>query len=152
MGLLSGRLSRRNAIPVLAKRFLWCLSATVLVALQVCCGSKCGVFGSGNLCDITILNVSPMQLNFGNQTLGTSSLPQNVTLSATGASASPIQSITTSGDFSETNNCPKSLAPNTNCSVAVVFTPTMTGTRNDQLVITQNSSLSFVVGLTGTAQ
>lgn len=144
---------RECAIPVLTKRFLWCLSATLLVATQVCCGSKCGVFGTGNLCDLNaMLNVSPMQLSFGNQTVGTSSSPQNVTLSATGTSASSIQSITTSGDFSETNNCPKSLAPNTNCSVAVVFTPTMTGTRNGQLVITQNPSVSFLVGLTGTGQ
>lgn len=79
---------RECVIPVLT----WGLSATLLVATQVCCGSKCGVFGTGNLCDITILNVSPMQLNFGNQTVGTSSLPQKVSLSATGASASPIQS------------------------------------------------------------
>ena len=144
---------RECAIPVLAKRFLWCLSATLLVSPLVCCGSKCGVFGTGNLCNLNaMLNVSPMLLSFGSQTVGTSSPPQKVTLSATGTSASPIQSITTSGDFSETNNCPKSLAPNTSCSVAVVFTPTMTGTRNGQLVMTQDPSVSFIVSLTGTGQ
>ena len=142
-----------NKKVTMMQRLIQFMVVVCLVASQVCCGSKCGVFGTGNLCNLNAtLNVSPMQLNFGTQTVGTSSPLQNVTLSATGMSASAIQSITTSGDFSETNNCPKSLAPNTNCTVAVVFTPAMTGTRNAQLVITQNPSVSFVVGLTGTGQ
>jgi hypothetical protein len=137
---------QQYAIPLPAKRFLWCFSLTILVISQVQCGSV--------HVPNALLTASPEQLSFGNQSVGTTSSPQMVTLSATGTDASLISSITTSGDFSQTNTCkpPNELAPNRSCSVAVVFTPTATGTRTGQLVIGEGISVQDIIGLTGTGQ
>jgi len=140
-----------HIIPLLAvKRFLWCLSLTILVTSQVHCGAKCGGFVP--CAPDALLTPSTLQLSLGNQGVWTTSAPQTVTLSATGTSSSLIASITTSGDFSQTNTCGKALAPNTSCSVAVVFTPRATGTRTGQLVISEGVSVQIVVGLTGMGQ
>ena len=126
------------------------LGLTVLAISQARCGSKCGGFVP--CVPDAVINVSPSQLTFGNQSVGTVSSPQTVTLSGTGMSASLISSITASGDFSQTNTCGKALAANTSCSVAVVFAPSATGTRTGQLVISQGMGLQIVIGLTGTGQ
>ena len=58
--------------------------------------------------------LSPTSLNFGDQNVGTKSKPQNVTALNDGATALSITDITFSGsdpkDFSQSNNCPASLA------------------------------------------
>ena len=133
-----------------AKRFLLCMSLMILAASQVYCGG-CGGFVPCAPPD-AVLTPSTFELSFGNQSVGTASSPQTVTLNATGTASSLIDGITISGDFSQTNNCGKSLAPNTSCVVAVVFKPTATGTRAGQLVISQGPSVQTVVGLTGTGQ
>lgn len=97
-------------------------------------------------------------LTFSGQPVGTSSAPQSVTLTNTGNAALTITSIaitgTNTGDFSETNTCPASpstLAVGANCSVAVTFKPTATGTRNASLSVTDDASGSPQgVSLTGT--
>ena len=132
------------------KTVLWCLALTVLAISQAGCG--CGGFVP--CVPDALLTASTSQLSFGNQSVATSSSPQTVTLSATGKSASLISSITTGGDFRQTNTCgpPNYLAPNRSCSVAVVFMPTATGTRTGQLIISQGIGLQIVVGLAGTGQ
>jgi len=143
---------QKRAIQLLPpKRVPWCFTLTILVALQVHCGGGCGGFVP---CapPSALLTPSTFELSFGNQTVGTASPPQTVTLSATGTASSLIDGITISGDFSQTNTCGTSLAPNTSCSVAVVFKPTATGTRAGRLVISQGPSVQIVVGLTGTGQ
>jgi len=140
---------RQRSIPLFsAKRCFFCLSIAILASSQVCCGG-CGGFVP---CapPSAILTPSTFELTFGNQSVGTASAPQTVTLSATGMASSLIDSITISGDFSQTNNCGKALAPNTICAVMVVFMPTATGTRTGRLVISQGPSVQIVVGLTGT--
>jgi hypothetical protein len=90
-----------------------------------------------------IVSLSPSSLNFGNQTVGITSSPQYVTLQNTGNINLTITSIqitgTNSGDFNQTNNCPSSLSPNTNCQIGVTFTPTTTGTRNAAVSVTDNA-------------
>jgi len=99
-------------------------------------------------CGSTV-TVSPTSLTFGAQQVGTTSAPQTVTLSNTGASAVSIRSISTSGDFAETNNCGASLAGNSSCTINVTFTPTATGTRTGTLTI-NDSAGTQTVSLTGT--
>jgi hypothetical protein len=79
--------------------------------------------------------VSTASLGFGNQNLGTTSLGKNLTLSNTGSAALNINSILSSGDFSQTNNCPSSLNPSTNCTVTVTFAPSATGSRQGYVTI-----------------
>jgi len=75
-------------------------------------------------------SLSPTALAFGNQTEGTSSAPQTLTLRNTGNAALTINSITIAGtnseDFAQTNNCPTApvtLAVGGSCSINVTFTP-----------------------------
>lgn len=87
--------------------------------------------------------LSPTSLNFGNQIVGTTSSPQNVTLQNGGNINLTITSLqitgTNRGDFGEKNNCPSSLAPNNSCQISVTFKPTTTGTRNAAVSITDNA-------------
>lgn len=79
--------------------------------------------------------VSTATVGFGNQNLGTTSLAKNLTLSNTGSAGLNITSIIASGDFSQTNNCPASLNPSTNCTVTVTFAPSATGARQGYVTI-----------------
>jgi len=89
---------------------------------------------------------SPASLDFGNQTVDIASSPRVVTLTNIGNLDMSIRSIriagTDGGDFSQDNNCPKSLAPNDNCKIRVAFTPTTTGKRVADLEVTDNAPYS----------
>src|SRR5271157_3022711 len=84
------------------------------------------------------VTLTPNSLNFGNQTVGQPSPPQAVTL--TNNQSVPLSSImiSTSGDYSQTNNCGMSVPANGSCIINVVFTPTITGTRTGTLTVTDN--------------
>ncbi len=90
-----------------------------------------------------IASLSPSSLNFGNQTVGITNSPQNVTLTNNGNINLTISLIqitgTNSGDFNQTNNCRSSLTPNNSCQIGVTFTPTTTGTRNAAVSVTDNA-------------
>ncbi|MGA3327934.1 MAG: choice-of-anchor D domain-containing protein [Terriglobia bacterium] len=98
--------------------------------------------------------VSLRNLTFSNQSAGTISAPQPVTLTNTGNAALAISSITTSGNFGQVNNCPGSLAAGGSCTISVNFSPTASGTRQGLLTITDNSyalaNYEHDVFLTGT--
>ena len=126
-------------------------------------GTTPGIGGGANTSDwITIdyvqdgAKVSPTSLTFGNQKVGTQSAMQSVTLADTAArlaeSRVNIASISTSGDFHQTNNCPLTLlVANQSRLIQVVFRPTATGTRMGTLTISdQWEGSPRVVKLTGT--
>ena len=63
-----------------------------------------------------------------------------------------ISNISSSGDFTETNNCPSSLAAATNCVITVTFAPTAGGLRTGTLTITDDQPGSpQLIALSGTA-
>jgi hypothetical protein len=107
--------------------------------------------GSPQQVSLTAQVIDPLALpsvinwNFGTQKVNTSSAPKAITLSNPGLTALTINSnsITISGgnssDFSETNNCPASLAPKTSCTIDVAFKPTAKGLRSSSLVIIDNA-------------
>lgn len=90
--------------------------------------------------------LSPGSLNFGSQAVGVASNPLPVTLSNNQAATLNITSInftgTNSGDFSQSNNCGSSLAPNENCTINVTFTPGGSGARSAVLNVNDNSGNS----------
>ncbi|MGA2099544.1 MAG: choice-of-anchor D domain-containing protein [Candidatus Sulfotelmatobacter sp.] len=99
--------------------------------------------------------LTPVSLAFSSLTVGSSSSPQNVTLSNTGNSTLTLSSITITGlnpsDFSQTNNCGSSLAAATNCTISVTFTPLASGSRQANLSVADNVSGSpQIVALNGT--
>ena len=106
--------------------------------------------GSGSL----PLTLSPSALNFGTQTVGTTSAPKNITVTNHEKVTVTFSSIavtgTESSEFSQTNNC-SSLSPGQMCTVAVTFTPSATGTQTASLTLTDSATNSpQTAKLTGT--
>jgi len=93
--------------------------------------------------------LSPSSLDFGDQRVGSSSAAQTVQLSNPGNAALSLGSIATTGDFSQTNNCPASLPGGSQCGISITFTPSATGTRSGTLTVPSSVS-SGSVALTGT--
>jgi phospholipase C len=105
------------------------------------------VSGSG----VQPVGLSPTSLNFGNQAENTTSTPKTVTLTNNLNSILAISSITTNGDFAQTNTCGTSVPAKGSCTISVTFTPTNTGTRSGTLTVTDNAVTSpQTVSLTGT--
>ncbi len=87
---------------------------------------------------------------FGNQAVSSTSTGKVIVITNTGESPITFTSIATTGDFAQTNNCGTSLAVNSNCSVNVVFKPTVAGSRAGTLTITSNATGITSIALTGT--
>jgi hypothetical protein len=96
---------------------------------------------------IRLAAVSPGNLTFGKQNVGTASGSLPVTLSNSGNAPLNISGITTSSNFGETNACGSSVAASNSCTINVTFAPTATGTLTGTLTITDNSN-----GVAGSAQ
>jgi hypothetical protein len=106
-------------------------------------GSTFGDLGSATvLLNSALIGVTPAKLAFGTQKVGTTSGAKTVTVSNPGATPLRLGTITTTGDFAQTNSCPASLKTGTNCTIDVTFSPTVTGVRTGTLTIpsTANSS------------
>jgi Beta-propeller repeat/Abnormal spindle-like microcephaly-assoc'd, ASPM-SPD-2-Hydin len=107
--------------------------------------------GTGSAPSAPIATLTPISLVFPGQPVGTYSTAQPVSLTNTGNATLNLGNIQTTGDFAQINNCPATLAPNTSCTINVTFTPTLNGTRNGTLTISDNTQGSpQTVNLTGT--
>jgi len=103
----------------------------------------------------TVVSLSKGSFSFGDQPVGTSSSPHNVTLTNVGSTQLNFTGITitgtNAGDFSQTNTCGTSIAAGANCTIAVTFNPTATGTRTAAVSISDDGGGSPQrVYLTGT--
>ena len=116
-----------------------------------------GVFGDAFVSTISGLalpfrTITPMNLNFSGQIVGTTSPSQVVTLNNTGDGPLTISNVAVTGDFSETNNCGASVAPAASCTFNITFSPTTAGNRAGSLTITDNAAGSpLSVNLSGDA-
>jgi hypothetical protein len=98
------------------------------------------------------ISTSPSALTFGNTSVGVSSSPQTVTV--TNVTAGPVQitDVSTTADFSETNDC-GTLDAGATCTVSVIFTPGAEGSLTGTLTIAYNGAGSPVlIPLSGTGQ
>lgn len=90
-----------------------------------------------------IATLNPTSLSFANQKVGTTSKAKAIQLKNTGNAPLTVNSITIAGvnstDFTQTNNCPSSLAPGGQCNINVKFSPTATGTRTAFLSVSDNA-------------
>jgi phospholipase C len=84
---------------------------------------------------------------FPAQKIGTPSVSYSVTWSNVSNATANFSSITTTGDFAQTNNC-KSVIAGQFCSISFKFTPTALGTRSGSIVITSTVGTQ-TVNLTG---
>lgn len=106
------------------------------------------LYGTGTL---PTAGVSPASLSFSSVDVGTTSAAQTVTLTNTSSAVLTLSSITTSGDFAQTNNCGNSLAGGGSCTINVTFTPTASGTRTGTLSVGDDAGNSpQTVALSGT--
>jgi hypothetical protein len=103
----------------------------------------------------TDVQLGPVSLNFGNQTVGTTSARKIITLTNKGTGSLSISGITITGadtnDFAQLNNCPTSVLAGASCSISVTFTPTATGARSANVSVSDNGGGSpQQVALAGT--
>jgi len=85
------------------------------------------------------VSLEPTSLQFAAQQIGTTSAPQTATLTNTGGQAVAISTISVSGAFSQTNNCPSTLIVGGNCQIQIVFQPTIGGTVSGALTVNDNA-------------
>jgi hypothetical protein len=117
-------------------------------------GSPQAVALSGSTPPAPAASLSPTSVSFPAQYVGTSGLPQSVTLTNTGTAALTIASVATSpADFGSLSACGSTVAAGASCAVGVFFDPTASGTRTGTLTITDNAGGSpQTVTLSGTGQ
>jgi len=93
----------------------------------------------------------------GTPTQGTSTNPQTVTVTNSGGAPLQLLSAVLGGfnasDFSiSADTCSGSIAPNSSCSISIVFSPLAAGVRSTTLTITDNASNSpQSIAISGTA-
>jgi hypothetical protein len=81
--------------------------------------------------------LAPPSLTFAQQTIGTTSAAQQVTLTNSGDVAlTLIAASVSAGDFLATNNCGASLNAHSSCAIVVAFAPSAVGTRTATLTVT----------------
>ncbi|MCU7921689.1 MAG: choice-of-anchor D domain-containing protein, partial [Candidatus Thiodiazotropha sp. (ex Dulcina madagascariensis)] len=74
-----------------------------------------------------VLNASPTSLSFPDTPVGSTSSPQTITVSNQGNLALQALSVSTTGDFTQTNDCPTTLDPNSSCAISVIASPSASG-------------------------
>ena len=99
--------------------------------------------------------LSTTSLNFGSQTVNTTSAGQTATLQNSGTSALSISKIAVSGtnasSFIASNNCGSSLAAGQSCAIQIQFHPNAVGVLTATVMITDNgSNPSQSLALSGT--
>jgi hypothetical protein len=87
----------------------------------------------------TSIVLTPVALYFPATSVSVASPAENITISNTGMTTATVGVPALTGDFRiSINTCSSSLAANTGCTVAIVFTPTASGTRSGQLTLTDS--------------
>jgi hypothetical protein len=101
-----------------------------------------------------LVSVAPTTITFPAQFVGTSGLPQSVTVTNGGGTTLNITGVTTStNDFGMLNACGSTVAAGSSCAIGVFFDPTASGTRTGTLTIADNAGSSpQTVTLTGSGQ
>jgi len=93
---------------------------------------------------------SSTNLAFGSQLENSNSSQQNVSLTNTGSATLNISNIAASKDYSQTNTCGSQVLANGNCTISVTYRPTVSGTDNGNVTVSDNASGgSQTITLTG---
>jgi probable HAF family extracellular repeat protein len=96
------------------------------------------------------LRYSPRSLAFSTQGVGTTGIPQPVTLTNTGTGPFALTMIATTSGFSQTNDCPAVLPMGASCTIQVASSPVTPGYQSGALNITSGSA-TLAVKLNGAA-
>jgi len=83
---------------------------------------------------------NPTSLTFASTQVGASTASQSVTLTNTGSSTLNISGkVLSPADYTETDNCPSSLAIGASCTFNITFTPSIGGADNGSLTVTDDA-------------
>jgi archaellum component FlaF (FlaF/FlaG flagellin family) len=97
--------------------------------------------GVVTLLNTGVVNFSPSSpVSFAAQLINTTSSPQTVELTNTGATTLSISSIKISGQFQTSNSCGNSLAPGASCAISITFSPKSAGQFSGLITIVDSAS------------
>jgi hypothetical protein len=121
-------------------------------ALQSFSGGNLDAFiAKINVTSGAAVSLTPSALQFSGQALGVTSAAQTVLLRNIGSATLAISTITTTGNFAESDNCGTSVPAAGSCTFSVTFTPTAMGSRAGSIVVTDTAAGSpHVISLSGT--
>ena len=85
------------------------------------------------------LTISAQNLQFVTDGIGSPSEPQTVTVTNPTSRSAHIESISTTGTYSISTDCPTSLPAHASCAVRIVFLPTAHGDRTGALTISDGT-------------
>ncbi|MGA7318061.1 MAG: choice-of-anchor D domain-containing protein, partial [Silvibacterium sp.] len=108
---------------------------------------------TGSAVDGSYLLLSPTNLSFSDQVVGTASATQTVTVKNIGDQVATISSGSfygNSADYTVVSNCPAQLSAGQSCQVGVSFAPAQVGLRNSQLYDYNYPYGNQAVSLSGT--
>jgi hypothetical protein len=86
-----------------------------------------------------VAHLSKSKVVFPTQLVGTTSAKVKVTLSNIGSAPLEV-GVTSAGDFAQTNDCPASLSPGSNCTINITFKPSDIGTRTGNVTVWDNNN------------
>jgi hypothetical protein len=104
---------------------------------------------------LSAIMLSPSALNFGSQTKGAVSVPETLTVANAGAAPVTVSSVNIVGpnrtDFTESNNCPETLAPHNSCAIIFTFKPSTAAVESALVTVSAGSTAEAqTASLTGT--
>ncbi len=99
------------------------------------------------------ISLIPASLAFGNQTVGVKSAAKAITVKNVSSSTVALSSVAMTGantvSFTQTNNCPSSLAASATCTVEVTFDPTSAVAKSADVTVTY-AGIAISAPVTGT--
>ncbi len=99
-------------------------------------------------------SVSRTSIAFGNLSINNPSAPSTITVTNTGGTIISLPatwiSFSTTGQYSQTNNCATSLVVGASCNINVIFKPTSTGLKTSTLNLRPTGITSKAIAMTGT--
>jgi sugar lactone lactonase YvrE len=94
-------------------------------------------------------SISPQNVAFGSQAVGTSSPPVSVSLTNSGNAPLGLQSVEVEGDFSQSNDCGSFIDRGTVCALELRFSPQAAGARTGTMSIETSIPSRLEVALSG---
>jgi hypothetical protein len=117
-------------------------------------GICCVVESTASFYTPLTLTFSTSSLNFGLLQIGLTSPAQTVTVTNVSGHSVTFASIASSGDYSQSHDCPTTMTAGTNCTITITFAPTTTGNCMGAVTLKDNSpgSPKQTISLTGTGE
>jgi hypothetical protein len=91
---------------------------------------------------VPLVRLSATSIGYGTVIFGGPAATQRITVTNGGVQPLLIDTVTTTGDFVQANDCNRELGPNQSCTITVNFGPQLLGNRSGTLTITSNASSS----------